>query len=370
LQLTPPEVRYFGFTPYLTDRASADGSRRSVAASLSETLNDLVIGTAAPAGQPVFQRMTAIVAAADATTRRKAIGALLAAGMPGAAINALVFDPALSRFGLDANADTFSVLFRAAIPTDATKLQAYVANPAAAVFRLTPAIAASPNPLPTPAARAKGTTSEVALTDAVDRLGVAITTAYPGYVAQALPVDDGVADPLACIDGTSSCAFDNRDTTYPATKPRILFSSDDDFYVVYGVDHQVSNKVSYANVSVYALEHLVGIESVSSDRYPGSAEQYLPDPDASTLYAWKIARNCAGQSFCLEVPKGGCPTGIDNGKVGMLAFRTYLEPSRKTAPSPTRSCVTGWFGSITEPNCDRHDQSQRPRREVVALGNA
>jgi hypothetical protein len=144
-----------------------------------------------------------------------------------------------------------------------------------------------------------------------------------------------LSNPQACIDGSSTCAYDNRDTTYPATPPRILFASDDDFYVVYGVDHQVSGKVSYANVSVYALERLVGLTSVSSEKYPGSAAKYLGgDADASKLYAWKIARTCNGEPFCLEVPKGGCPTGILNGKLGMLAFRTYLEPGTETAPSP------------------------------------
>lgn len=119
-------------------------------------------------------------------------------------------------------------------------------------------------------------------------------------------------------------------------KPRVLFPNDDDFYIVYGVNHQATNKVSYANVSVYALEHLVGIKSVASDKYPGSANRYLPaDPESPKLYAWKIARRCNGEPGCLEIPKGGCPTGIDNGKLGSLAFRTYLEPSTKTAPSPS-----------------------------------
>lgn len=333
---TPPEARYFGFTPYLTDRSNLDGTRRSVAASLSETLNNLVIKVDAPAGSPIFERTTAIVAAADATTTAKATNALVAAGVPRSAINAIVFDPALGRFGLKSFSDTFSVLFRVALPTDPAKLATYIANPAASVYRLTPSTVAPRNPLPSPAARPKDTTtSELALTSAVDRLQAAITAAYPGFVPEALPVDDGLADPLGCIEGKSVCAFDNRDTTYPAIKPRILFPKDDEFYVVYGVDHQVTRKVSYANVSVYAMEHLVGIQGVSSNSYPGSAQRYLSDSEAPKLYAWKIARNCAGEAYCLEVPKGGCPTGIENGKVGSLAFRTYLEPTSKTAPSPS-----------------------------------
>ena len=89
-------------------------------------------------------------------------------------------------------------------------------------------------------------------------------------------------------------------------------------------------------MSVYALDRLVGITAVTSDRYPGSASAFLgASPDAAKLHAWTFARTCGGKATCTEVPKGGCPTGIDNGRIGQLAFRTYLEPATRTAPHPT-----------------------------------
>jgi hypothetical protein len=333
---TPPEARYFGFTPYLTDRATDSGGRRIVAASLSETLNNLVIRVAGRAGAPVFGKQTAIVAAADASTRKNAVDALVAAGVPLTSINVMVFDPAPSRFGLDASGDRFSVLFRVALPADAAALQAWMVSPGASVYRLTPNAQAPANPLPSPSARPKDrTNTETALTPAVDRLRAAIVAAYPGYAASDVNVDDGVSDPQSCIDGTGVCAFDNRDTTYPSTRPGVLFSADEDFYVAYGVDHQVANKVSYANVSVYAIEHLVGLKGVASPSYPGSAQKFLGagDADAPKLFAWKIARSC-NETACMAIPKGACPTGIDNGALGAIGFRTYLEPSSKTAPLP------------------------------------
>ncbi|HEY0252682.1 MAG TPA: hypothetical protein VGC41_14200, partial [Kofleriaceae bacterium] len=53
---TPPDAKYFGFTPYLND--DGNGGRRVVAASIAETLNDLVIGTE---GASAFGSRTAII---------------------------------------------------------------------------------------------------------------------------------------------------------------------------------------------------------------------------------------------------------------------------------------------------------------------
>lgn len=64
----------------------------------------------------------------------------------------------------------------------------------------------------------------------------AIKAAYAGRVVAAMPVDTGVPDPAACFAGTGICAYDNRDTTYPSTEPRLLFTDDNDFYIAFGVD--------------------------------------------------------------------------------------------------------------------------------------
>lgn len=319
----PPSARYIGYTPYLDDRDDGMGGRRIVAASLSETLNNLVIAS--------DEGRIAIVATGDAGTEAKVRTAMAQAGI--AHVNTLIFDPAVAHFGSDAAADTFGVLFRIALADDADALAAFMAQPGAQVWRVTPN-ALAPQPEPSPVARAKNTTlSEKSLAPSVDALASAIAAAYPGYTAQELAVDDGVPDPAACIAGTATCAYDNRDTTYPATSAGIVFAHDDDFYVVFGVDHAVSGKTSYANASVYALQHLVGIASVASNHYPGSAAQYV-STDADKLYAYTLARTCTGP-YCLEVPVGSCPSGIANDALGALAFRTYLEPSTATAPDPS-----------------------------------
>ncbi len=329
---TPSTGSYFGFTPYLFDRPDARGNRKPVFASLAETLNQRVIGTV---GGTPFEQRTAIIAAADATTVARARAALVATGVPDGAINVVTFDPALAHFGLDEASDTFGVLFRMALIEDPAKRDAYIANPGGTLFRITPTDDAGAGaPLPSPAARTKATSpTEQAMRPAVDRLGDAIRSTYRAAASQAVRVDEGTPDPVACIQNLTTCAGDNRDTNYPGTAPRVLFADDDDFYVVFGVDHRLDGKTSYSNASVYALEKLVGLVSVASDVYPDSAARYLPgDPDAAKLYAWKFARHCDGDRFCTVVPKGACPTGIENGAFGTITFRTYLEPASSTAP--------------------------------------
>jgi hypothetical protein len=149
-------------------------------------------------------------------------------------------------------------------------------------------------------------------------------------------VTEGTPDPDACIQNETSCAGDNRDTVYPAIVPRPLFADPDDFYVVLGVNHAATGKVAYSSFSVYAIEHLVGVAAVTSESYTGSAQVYLPShPDAPKLYAWKIARQCGGEPYCLEIPDAGCPSGVVGDKFGTIAFRAYLEPGTHTAPDPS-----------------------------------
>lgn len=332
---TPPRAAYFGFTPYLMERADAQGTRKTIFASLSETLNQLVIGTE---GDGVFEQRTAVIVATNRTTATRVEDALVASGIPARAINLVTLDPAIGRFGFGATADTFGVLFRLALVEDEAKKLAYLMNPGAAVYRLTPTTPIAAAPLPSPVARPKATSpSEAALEPAVQRLQSAIVAAYPAYRSRVVTVGEGTPDPAACIANLTPCAGDNRDTNYPGSSPRRVFERDTDFYIVFGVDHQRSGKTVYSNASVYALDKLVGLASVASDEYPGSARKYLPlDPSAPALYAWKIARTCAaGEPFCLAIPKGTCPTGMPNGALGTITFRTYLEPSSKTAPLTT-----------------------------------
>lgn len=189
--------------------------------------------------------------------------------------------------------------------------------------------------LPAPSARAKGTTvEEPSLTAALDRLEAAVRAAHSSRTIRDLTVTDEPPDPTACIAGTAVCAGDNRDTVYPRTPPFVLGRTDDVY--VLGVDHTVTHHATYANASVYSVEHLAGLVSVTSRTWSGSASEWLPgDPDASSLFVWRISRDCGTDAHCLAVPTTECPTGASYATLLDIAFRAYLEPGTGTGPSPS-----------------------------------
>ena len=329
---TPPSAKYFGFTPYLMDKKDTL-IRKPVFASLSETLNNLVIQVGG--GASAYEQPVAVVATADAGTETKVKAALVAAGYAATAINTLTFDPKLAKLGVADADDSVGVLFRVALFDDPSKGKAYLDNPPGKLLRVTPKSAPTPNPLPSPPSRTKDTSlSESGLKSALDALEAAVIAKFPGKNAKTMFVSQGQPDPVACIQNITFCAGDNRDTNYPSTLPQVLFSTPSEFYVVIGVDHTKSSKTVYSSFSIYAMDHLVGVASVTSKDYGGSALDYLPShPDAPKLYAWKVARDCGAEPHCLAIPDAGCPTGVGAGKLGTITFRTYLEPKTATAPN-------------------------------------
>jgi hypothetical protein len=325
---TPPPAAYFGLTPYMMTRADATGARSSVFASLSETLNDAVITTS---GATAFSAPFAVIATGDATTDASVRAALIASGVDDAAINTVTFDPTVVRFGLGADDDELGLLFRYALPEDATAGAAWVTSPGAMVLRVTPRTPTT-TPLPAPLARSKGTAVEGAtLAAALDRLEAALRADSASRTIRDFTVTDGDVDPSMCIAGLSSCAGDNRDTIYPHTGVFVLGRGDSVW--VFGVNHAATGKATYANASVYSIDHLAGLAGVSSRAWAGSAERWLPgDPDAGSLFAWRIARDCGTDTDCLEIPTTECPTGAPYAAALTIAFRAYLEPGTGTGP--------------------------------------
>lgn len=332
---TPPTAAYFGFTPYLLDR-DYGGTRRTPFASLAETLNNRTIRVDVPAGSPSFDQPFAWIAAADATIEARARAALVAAGVPAAAISLIPIDPAVVRFGTTDAADTVGVLFRVALFEDPAAGMRYLAAPGATVLRLTPTSMGTPDPLASPTPRPKDSSSnEDLLAPAVMRLHDAILAANPGLtVVRDVVANDGDQFvPADCIAAGSPCLGDNRDTVYPVTMP-FLFGPNDVIFV-YGVDHQATGRATYASASIYEAAHQAGIAAVTSHEWAGSAARFLPsDPDVSRLFAWRFARTCGADPMCLPISADTCPDGVGVGEATFVAFRAYVEPTSFTAAPP------------------------------------
>lgn len=353
---TPGECAYFSFTPYLFTHGSA---LVPPFASLSESLNNGVIRVDGRTGGPgVFNRQTVVIVTADGNTFLDVAAWFVANGYPEGSINRVVLDGTNGRinFGLDESSDTLTLLFRAAVWQN--DVQAY---PTGSVFRLTPPSGRSPLPMSEPPARPKGASSESALTASVGDLRTAIVNRYlsQGYLVDDIPVRRLNLDPGECVE----CLADSRDTNYLVTDRSALFTGPDDFYVAYGVNHAATGKASYASVSVYAWDHVVGLGSADDTDFAGSAASFLPgNPNADKLYAHRLARAtgcadgdtacqaqcnqaqtrcCKGDPHCLTVRQGACSAvpgqaGINDNQPGMFGFRAYLEPSTWTAPDPTK----------------------------------
>ncbi|MDD2581611.1 MAG: hypothetical protein PHR66_06420 [Desulfuromonadaceae bacterium] len=116
----------------------------------------------------------------------------------------------------------------------------------------------------------------------------------------------------------------------------VITLADGEFLMVYGPNHVATGKAAYMNFSVYASEKgQVSIGQVSDDHLPDTARAFLPagDPAADLMYAYKISRNCGGESNCLTLSIDNCErVAIDqNTKLGLI-FRMYLESATRVGP--------------------------------------
>ena len=114
-------------------------------------------------------------------------------------------------------------------------------------------------------------------------------------------------------------------------------NSDEDFVVVYGVNHVAAGKATYANTVLYARPRLNGIVSLYDSMYGDSAAEYLPDADSSKYYVLKMART-ALDSHTAVIPystdnPNGRFYGADNGTQLLIAYRAYVEPETGVGPS-------------------------------------
>lgn len=349
---TPPKARYFGFTPYLFDRDDGTGARKTVFASLGDTLNPV---TLRHFGASPFDASFAIVMAADATTEQRARAALEKAGYPAATVSTTVLPSSVVRLGTTRASDVTLLLGRVALFEDATRGAAWLDAPPLAVLRVTPKAAmgaAAARPIPAPARAARGSgTNEEALSASLDALGTAIAARHANHAATEVPIGDGqlvggFLNPEACIANLSNCLGDNGDALYAAGpiavalgSGKLLLSDDpDDFFVVYGVNHEASGKGTYSNFLVQNAARQEGVAAWDSTRMAGSADAYLPtDANRGKLFAVRVARRCAGAPHCLEVPTGEPGVPLEGNL--LFVFRTYLEPGRPVSPDASEVLV-------------------------------
>lgn len=339
--LTPPPEKYFAFYPFLDTKVYPDGRKLPSGITLGDAVNNLTIKTAGPSP---FNSPAALIFTPDMEIDARIRTALRRAGYPEVMINTVVFPASMLNLGYGETADKLRIQMRNAIWENQANGEAYIKNPPLQLYRLTPSTPADPNPFPMPRQRVRGTgLSEMGLMHTLEELRAGILAANSGlYASELLPVPslgseyDGYDYLQRGINvyGDARDAFVLNAGYVPEfTSSDELTLADDEFLMVYGVNHVATGKSSYMSMNVYSGNvGKVVIGSISHDQFPGTASPYLTegDPAGDLMYAYKVSRNCGSEPNCLTLTIEGCPRlSIDSSTMLGLIWRMYLEPATK-----------------------------------------
>ena len=383
---TPPPAAYFSYQTLIAtlpddpDTPINENLLRMGSAA-GDTFN---IGTIRTIGPDKYRRPVIIIITGNMETERRVRAAALKAGHPDAIINVETISSSIAPLGRGDGGSRFVFVHRVAVPNDSLELQDYArtANSTYRVFRLTPRQQLAPAAEPVPVLRVRGTGhTEMDLYPAVKQLRLAIQDTYKAQgfdAAHRKDLDTKVwqlptpplnremilEKPYVGLQRGYQLIGATRDTNYLATYPNFTLGCDEyngsseisperrcvkytpEFVIVYGVNHQATGKATYSSFSIYADKDrwfgLINGTTLSPDfdqgGQPGdSARRFLcPDnptkcPDAvKYLYAWKVARDCGDEPYCMEVKVNDDPTkpfnGIDDQPYACSLWDVYSNP--------------------------------------------
>lgn len=355
----PPACKYFSLINYVfasavkpgkeyTERSffkygSAEaGVYHPVFASLGEPVNMNNIRYAG--GETCFGGQFAYIASGNQDTAEAIRAALIEAGFDAGMINIAPFYADTLRMGLEKGADVFTILMRTSQPEDAAAFEQWstTLSESMRVYRVTPKAETPVNAYAYPALTPRGTCvhevqSLPEADKALDQIRQSLIAQYGGeYDYEEFTARIAVPEGMTGYLNDENAQGDNRDTSYLMTNDFTL-NSDEDFVVVYGVNHVAAGKATYANTVLYARPRLNGIVSLYDSMYGDSAAEYLPGADSSKYYVLKMART-ALDSHTAVIPystdnPNGRFYGADNGTQLLIAYRAYVEPETGVGPS-------------------------------------
>jgi len=363
---TPPPALYYCFRSYLgfvenkqnkdyseyiTGGDDVTGFYHMIFASLGDQINNYNIGTSAtPNGQPgnPFNSLTAIVSTADMNINKEIRNALNAAGYSTDIINDDNIPIDLVHMGLEAGKDTFTFMMRIALWENQTIGNQYLNNidDYLKVFRITPKIPLAnvqPWPIPTLKIRETGITEYQIVPNSrndLDHLRNEIIKRYSGtdYEPTDLDLLIGIPDNFNAILRDTNIYGDDRDAVYFKTEDFQL-TNDDDFLIIYGINHNQTGKAIYSNASFYGAEYFNGVAGAfSTVQFPDSATPYFPPEyeSAQNYYVYKMARKADEENVVIIPYSTGNPLGkaygVDNNKDARILFRVYLDKIAMVGP--------------------------------------
>lgn len=363
----PEECKYFSIGAYLmltaadpTQDLSYDkyaltvkgseeaGNYNVIFGSLGDQLNNRTIASSAVLENKTntFGSKAVIIMGGDRNTNNEMKELLISSGIPSEIINILEIPSQTLNLGLEKGADTFGILGRVSQPADAKKNADYMAELAktSTLYRITPKVKDEVEDIPALPVVSRGTGEHEAVqlgyaSKDLDMIRQSILDKYTsqGYTYTELMPHISVPDGITSIFNTLNGKGDNRDTSYLSTD-YFTFNSDEDFVVIYGVNHTQTNKAIYSNAVLYGVEKLNGVASVYDDQFIGSAAAYLNNGkhDADNYYVYKLDRY-GNEPYSAIVPKStgnqdGKYYGLDDGANMLIAFRAYIEEATGVGP--------------------------------------
>jgi len=363
---SPPEVMYYGYRTYLLQRyESVDGSieRKDIFASLGNTLNHFTLKTSASlpgaASTDPFNKETVLISTADRNMDSLVRQALVNSGFSQGIINTDII-PALDdedhdnaqllNMGYDDYADIYMMLLRVAVFADPDGAgEEYMNNPPGRLLRVTSMTQRTPDPFVFPGLVEPGTgTTEASLRETQLKLLRAVreTIVSLDRIVTERPTVFAPVEGVDCIRNSQFCLGDNHDAQYSifpyvelgiTEKSFKLSDSSDDFLILVGLNHALTGKGTYTNITPYYYDKQLGIGSLRGDQLIGSAATYIPDEVNSDLfYVAKIARSCGPdgdkEKYCLEVPSSGY-LSVPLNEYIFIMNRAYLEHETACEPA-------------------------------------
>ncbi|MDQ1257344.1 MAG: hypothetical protein QG656_1948 [Candidatus Hydrogenedentes bacterium] len=372
---TPPEAVYFSFTAFLNVRYYPELQKaKMLMANLGDSLNQCVIKTSGSAKGNPFDADTVVIVTADKATETKVRESLDKAGYSNRIVNTMVIPSDTVRLGTDPQDDRMCILTRCAFFKDPAAGAAYLGwgdvpegetvSTAGVIWRVTPDTPAPEKPvepLCEPPLRVHGTGyPEFDLWPDVEALRAAILAAYPDYDAFEFDTEQFLAEGAEAIQRGINVLAPSRDTVYLRTHGTFTLA-EDEFVVVYGVNHAAAGKALYSNAVLYAMDPVdnstfqfepnladgdiwrafAGIGSINSvEDMQDSVQAFLPadavpvnEHGEDLLYARKIKHTCdvADPVTCTSIPASICERMPQN--EFNVAFRAYVEPETLVGPA-------------------------------------
>jgi hypothetical protein len=340
---TPGESKYYSFCPYIYERYYEEDLKfREVFNSLNDPINNKTIKTIeSTAGnsaeeQSPFNAFAAFVFVADGNTKDVILQCLAEYGWPEDLINVSVIPSEILRLGIDFEDDILMILFRIYGADKSFDLDAYVNDVPMGAIRVTPNESTEPKPLSMPQLRVRGTgKTEMDLMPTMEQLREAILSRYEqdGWKATEYTTDQWLEEGIQALQANRNMYGECRDTAYMSTKSFTMY--DNEFIVMYGVDHTKTGKAAYCSAAVYGEDYQNGVTGSNSLEWGGSADEYL-DELGDTFFVLTASRNHGlpdSGPDCV-VPTTILTRGIQKFKPVFAGFRNYLEAATKSGPVP------------------------------------